>query len=73
MGIVQLTFIVGQSFSETSPTISSAFPSITFIDPKKTEVKMGAQRIWSMAVLEKTAAAEVGAETMIERSRKPYQ
>lgn len=42
---VQLTFMVGQSLSLTSVVISSGFPSMSFMEPKKTEVKMGAQKI----------------------------
>lgn len=70
---VQLTFIVGQSFSVISLEISSDFPSISFILPKKIDVKRGAQQIWSIAVLVATAAADVGAAVMTVRSRKPYQ
>lgn len=65
--------MVGQSFSDTSLEISSALPSMTFMEPKKTEVNIGAHRIWSMAVLEATAAADLGAAVMMVRSRKPYQ
>lgn len=65
--------MVSHSLLWTSSGISDALPSAVFMYAKKPDVKMGAHRIWSIAVLDATANAEVGALVMIVRSRNPYQ